>query len=104
MKKRSRLIFGMLAVMLALGMLLSGCASLTWNAAVTETGSVSALKTAEDNAGGKEIANYTVILGVFELGRATFTGLVVAAARAGKTIDIMTTNHLVVQKVIAYAR
>ena len=94
----------MLALMLALGMLLSGCASLTWNASVTETGSAAALKTAEDNAGGKEIANYTVILGFIQLGRSTFEGLVVAAARSGKSVDIMTTNHLVVQKVVAYAR
>jgi ABC-type dipeptide/oligopeptide/nickel transport system permease subunit len=80
-----------------------GCASLTWNSPVTESGSISAMKTALNNADAKEIANYTVLFGTFELGRSSFDGLVIAAARSGKSIHILRTHSLFVSKIIAYA-
>lgn len=101
MSKRIKL--GVLIMVLVFGMVMSGCASITWNSPVTETGTVSGMKTQLNNAGAKEIAEYTLILNMFELGRNTFDGLVVAAARAGKKIHILRTYNPFVQKVIAYS-
>jgi hypothetical protein len=95
---------GMLAMVLVFGVLFTGCASLTWNSPVTETGTASALETAEQSAGGEEIATYSIILGIFPLGLETFNGLVVAASRSGKKVDIMDQNYLFLRKIVAYAR
>jgi len=95
---------GMLAVVLAFGMFLSSCASVTWNAPVTETGTQKALKTALDRAGSEEVASYTILFNVFHLGRETFQGLVVAEVRRGKTVDILRTTNPFATTVKAYAR
>jgi hypothetical protein len=100
---RKGISWGILVMVLVFGMVMTGCATLTWNSPVTESGTTSAMKTALNNADAKEIANYTVILGVFELGRPTFDGLVTAAARSGKSVHILRTYGLFVDKIIAYA-
>jgi hypothetical protein len=103
MAKKKSLYSGMLVIVLIFVMFLTGCATLTWNAPVTETGSISALETALSNARAREIAEYTIYLGFIHLGRATFDGFVVAQARAGRSIHILTTNYFFVTKVVAYA-
>ena len=95
---------GMLVMMLVFTVVLAGCATLTWNTPVTESGSRSALETAERNAGGIEVANYTILFGFIPLGRGTFDGLVVAAARSGKSVDILRSRGLFTTKIVAYAR
>ena len=94
---------GIPVILLVFGMFLTGCATLTWNSPVTETGSTSAMETALKNAGAKEIANYTVILKIFKLGKPSFEGLVVAAARNGKSVHILQTSGIFTNKIIAYA-
>jgi hypothetical protein len=103
MAKKS-LFLGMLAMALVLVGLFTSCASLTWNSPITEDGSISALQTAEQNAGGVEVASYSLIFGFIPLGRETFSGLVVAASRSGKKVDIMYENYLIFQKLVAYSR
>ena len=95
---------GMLALVLAFGMFLSSCASVTWNAPVTETGTRKALETALERAGSEEVANYTILFNIFHLGRATFNGLVVAEVRRGKTVDILTRTNPFFTSITAYAR
>jgi hypothetical protein len=101
MAKKIRL--GLLASLLAFCVLFAGCASLTWNAPVTEENTKTALTTALENAGAKEVASYTIVLGLFALGKSTFDGLAVGAVRSGKKIHILRVNNLFAVKIVAYA-
>jgi len=100
---RRKSFWGMLAVVLLFGAITVGCATLTWNAPVTETSTRGALETALQNAGAQEIARYTRVFGIFNFGRATYNGLVTAAARSGQSVHIMVRRNLFVTAVVAYA-
>jgi len=100
---RRKSFWGMLAAMLAFGAITVGCASLTWNSPVRETGSRRGLETALQNAGAQEVARYTRIFGFIPLGRGTFDGLVTAAARSGQSVHVLRRNGLFVQRTVAYA-
>jgi|GEM_PF-3184630 len=99
---RKKSFWGMLVVVLVFGAITIGCASLTWNSPVTETGTRGALETALQNAEAQEIARYTRIFG-FAFGRGTFDGLVTAAARSGQSVHILRTNGLIFRSIVAYA-
>jgi hypothetical protein len=90
-------------VVLGLALTSAGCATVTWNTPVTESGMANTLSKAVKDSGGKEIASFTVICGI-PIGAATFSGLVANAARSGKSIDYLRVSYMVYQKVTAYAR
>ena len=94
----------MLVMVLAFGMTVVGCATMTWNAPITESGSADGLQTAAKNAGGVEVARYSLVFGFIPFGYDTFQGLTVAAARSGKSVDIMRQNFLFFTRITAYAR
>ncbi|MCL2381277.1 MAG: hypothetical protein FWC64_06750 [Treponema sp.] len=100
MKKKT---LGMLVLTLTFGVIAMGCASLTWNTPVTETGTRGGMETALQNAGAREIARYTRVLGIFRFGGATFDGLVIAAARAGDSVHYLNTHGLFFRSVRAFA-
>jgi hypothetical protein len=94
---------GLLVAVLAFCVFFAGCATLTWNSPVTEANTRTALEAALSSAGAQEVAQYTIILNLFETGRATFDGLVVGAVRSGKTIHVLRINNIFTTKVVAYA-
>ena len=93
----------MIAVLLVSSMVLISCATLTWNNPVTETGLKSALETALKNANAQEVASYTILFGFLHLGKSSFEGLVIAAARSGKSVHVLKARNLFFTSVIAYA-
>jgi hypothetical protein len=100
---KKRMVAALGVIMTVFGFAFTGCATVLWNTPVLEDGSVSALEKVVKNAGGREIASYTVICGI-PLGRSTFSGLVAAAARSGKSIDYFKKSYVVYQTITAYAR
>jgi len=92
-----------LGAVLFVVLLFTGCASLTWNSPVTETGTRNGLEIALQNAGAREVARYTRVLGIFNFGQATFNGLVVAEARAGRDVHVLHTRALFWTNIRAFA-
>ena len=94
---------GMLAVTLALGLVLAGCATASSIGGTADAhGLIS--KAPVVSEGAEEIASYSVILGLVDSGYPEYAAAVQAAGAEGKKITTVTKWMVFLTKTTAYAR
>ncbi|MDR0663435.1 MAG: hypothetical protein LBF80_05080 [Spirochaetaceae bacterium] len=103
MKNKKNLMV-MLAVMLALGMTVTSCSTLSSVGGTADVhGLISSAK--EVSNGSEAISSYGVILGLVDTGYEEYVAAVKAAESAGKLVTTVTTSYLCFYiKVTAYAK
>jgi hypothetical protein len=98
-----KVLLGMLGIVLALGLLVSSCATASSIGGTADAhGLISKAKVVTEDA--QPIASYSVILGLVDSGYPDYAAAVKAAEDQGKKITTVTTFYFVLNKVTAYAR
>ena len=101
--KNKGLVLGMVVVVLAFGLLLGSCATVSSIGGTADGhGLISKAKVVAD--GVEEIASYSVILGLVDSGYPEYAAAVKEAEAAGKQVTSITTWYFVLTKTRAYAK
>jgi len=93
----------LLVTVVSLVAFLPGCAGVIWNSAFYETATIGDAEKLMGEIGAKEVAKYTSILGIVNLGYETYQGLISAELRKGnRTYHQVSKNYFLVAQNVGY--